>query len=105
MSQDFICSGAPKKLKHEDIFEDKEFRFPYMDDPYDGAEDQARRAKWCGCALCACVHVFRVCFAHVCGAVYVVFLCCSYQFVCVCKCVGTLCVRAYSEFVGGRAGC
>jgi hypothetical protein len=98
MSQDFICSGAPKKLKHEDIFEDKEFRFPYMDDPYDGAEDQARRAKWCGCALCACVHVFRVCFAHVCGAVYVVFcvvrislcVCVSVQ---VCRYIVCACVQ------------
>ena len=28
--RDFVCSGQSKKLKYEDVFENKEYRFPYM---------------------------------------------------------------------------
>ena len=45
-AQDFICASNVKKLKHEDGFEDKEFRYPYLGDPYAAARDQVMRAKW-----------------------------------------------------------
>lgn len=44
--KDFVCASNTKKLKHEDGFEDKEFRFPYLGDPYAAARDQEMRAKW-----------------------------------------------------------
>ena len=44
--KDFIPSGATAKFKYEDGFEDKEFRFPYMGDPFEAAQDQRMRAKW-----------------------------------------------------------
>ena len=28
--RDFVCSGQSKKMKYEDVFENKEYRFPYM---------------------------------------------------------------------------
>ena len=28
--RDFVCSGQNKKMKYEDVFENKEYRFPYM---------------------------------------------------------------------------
>jgi hypothetical protein len=44
--RDFVCSGQSKKMKYEDVFENKEYRFPYMGDDFDGAKDQRLRAKW-----------------------------------------------------------
>lgn len=44
--KDFIPSSQVAKLKHEDGFEDKEYRFPYLGDPYAASRDQVMRAKW-----------------------------------------------------------
>jgi len=45
-SQTFVPSSSTKTLKHENPWDNKEFKYPYMDDPYSAAEDQQRRMKW-----------------------------------------------------------
>jgi len=42
----FVYAGTGKRLKHEDSFEDRAWRYPYMDDPFEGADEQERRLKW-----------------------------------------------------------
>ncbi len=44
--KDFVPSGLPKRTKYEDIFENPEYRFPYMGDAFEAAADQKLRAKW-----------------------------------------------------------
>lgn len=44
--RDWACSSNVKKLKYEDTFEDKEYRFPYRSDPFQATQDQVMRAKW-----------------------------------------------------------
>uniref|UniRef100_A0A7S1C302 Uncharacterized protein n=1 Tax=Bicosoecida sp. CB-2014 TaxID=1486930 RepID=A0A7S1C302_9STRA len=44
--KDWAPSSKRARMKHEDLFEDKEYRFPYMSDPYTAARDQAMRARW-----------------------------------------------------------
>jgi len=44
--RDFVCAGKGKKMKYEDVFENKEYRFPYMGDDFESARDQQLRAKW-----------------------------------------------------------
>ena len=44
--RDFRCSSTAVKLKHEDAFEDKEYRYPYMSEPFDSASDRATRQRW-----------------------------------------------------------
>ena len=44
--RDFVPSGLPKRQKYEDIFENPEYRFPYMGDAFEAASDQQLRAKW-----------------------------------------------------------
>lgn len=44
--KDFVCSSNAVKLKHEDGFEDKSQKFPYMSEPFEGAQEQMMRAKW-----------------------------------------------------------
>lgn len=44
--KDFLPSGQTAKLKYEDTFEDKGYRFPHMGDPFEAAEDQRLRARW-----------------------------------------------------------
>lgn len=42
----FIGSDTRAKMKHEDTFEDKEFRFPHLGDEYDAGTEQRRRMQW-----------------------------------------------------------
>jgi hypothetical protein len=42
----FVCSSTSAKLKHEDGFEDKQHRYPYMSEPFEAAQEQMMRAKW-----------------------------------------------------------
>ena len=42
----FTCAGTGKRLKFEDQFEDRAWRYPYLDDPFEGAQEQERRLKW-----------------------------------------------------------
>lgn len=44
--KDWVCSSAATHGKYEDSFGDKEFRYPYLADPYAAAQDQLLRAKW-----------------------------------------------------------
>ena len=44
--RDFTCASDTAKLKYEDQFEDRGYRFPYLSDPFEAAQDQAMRAKW-----------------------------------------------------------
>ena len=44
--RDFVCAGNTKRMKYEDVFENKEYRFPYMGDDFESAKDQKLRAKW-----------------------------------------------------------
>lgn len=44
--KDWVCASDNRKLKYEDAFEDKEYRYPYLGDPYAAAQDQVMRAKW-----------------------------------------------------------
>jgi hypothetical protein len=44
--RDFTCAAGQKKLKYEDQFEDRGYRYPYLSDPFEAAQDQAMRAKW-----------------------------------------------------------
>ena len=44
--RDFVPSGLPKRQKYEDIFENPEYRFPYMGDAFEAAGDQKLRSKW-----------------------------------------------------------
>jgi|TARA_B100000795_G_scaffold260079_1_gene235593 hypothetical protein len=44
--RDFVPSGLPKRQKYEDIFENPEYRFPYMGDAFEAASDQQLRSKW-----------------------------------------------------------
>ena len=45
-SQTFVPSSSTRVLKHENPWDNKEFKYPYMDDPFSAAEDQERRMKW-----------------------------------------------------------
>jgi hypothetical protein len=44
--KDFICSSNHSRLKHEDGFEDKTYRYPYMSEPFEAAQEQMMRVKW-----------------------------------------------------------
>lgn len=44
--KDWAPSADRSKMKYEDGFEDREFRYPYLGDPYTAAQDQLMRAKW-----------------------------------------------------------
>ena len=44
--KDWAPSGLPKRKKYEDIFENPEYRFPYMGDAFEAAADQKLRSKW-----------------------------------------------------------
>ena len=44
--KDWAPSGLSKRKKYEDIFENPEYRFPYMGDAFEAAADQKLRSKW-----------------------------------------------------------
>lgn len=44
--KDFVCSSNHSRLKHEDGFEDKNYKYPYMSEPFEAAQEQMMRAKW-----------------------------------------------------------
>jgi hypothetical protein len=45
-SATFVPSSTARAMKYEDAFDDKDLRYPYMGDPYEGAKDQENRIRW-----------------------------------------------------------
>jgi hypothetical protein len=45
-SAPFLYASTARPMKYEDAFDDKDLKFPYMGDPYEGARDQQNRIRW-----------------------------------------------------------
>jgi hypothetical protein len=44
--RDFVCAGKPARLKYEDTFEDREYRYPSMSAAFEAAQNESMRQKW-----------------------------------------------------------